>query len=114
PKRASKTVCVERFANELANDVHDRVRCRDDRHVVDELRAYAAANSFSHKALRVADDHAILLRHKEPGGPIFPEWPAQRHGDTRWRNWPLNGNSTANSSAEALSANTAAKASYGG
>ena len=72
---------ADRFPNGLAYDVDDEVRCGNDRCVVYRMRLHPGVHPISHKALRLVCDHAVMLRHENPGWAIFPEWAIHGHRD---------------------------------
>jgi len=54
---------ADRFPNGLAYDVDDEARRGNNRRVVYRMRLHPGVHPLRHKALRVLDDHAVLLRH---------------------------------------------------
>jgi hypothetical protein len=52
-----------RFHNGLTYDVDDEARRSNDWRVVYRMRSHPGAHPLRHKALRVVDDHAVLLRY---------------------------------------------------
>src|SRR5271170_4965368 len=81
---------ADRFPNGLAYDVDDEARRSNDWRVVYRMGPHPGVHPLRHKALRVLEDHAVLLRHQKPGRAVFPEWTIHRHRDACGRNRPLN------------------------
>jgi len=57
---------ADRFPNGFAYDLDDETRSSNDRCVIYRMRVHSGLPPLRHKALRVPDHHAVLLRHKKP------------------------------------------------